>query len=124
MKLFLESLASQGIQLWVEGDKLRIKAPEGALDADQINTLKQRKPDIIEHLQQQESSVKDSLNGKPLSFSQKSYWSLYCLSPTNPAFNLQYACQLPSDINEKALSLACYLVSKRHDKLSTIFYEK
>jgi len=124
MDMFLKTLAEQGVQLWVEDDKLKLKAPEGALQPEQLKKLKESKPTIIEYLKRENSREQANLSSYPLSFSQKALWSLYCLSPNSPVFNMLFTCKLPKDTHLKAFEHACTQVLQRHELLRTIFFEE
>lgn len=47
----LAECKQKGVQLWVENDKLKFKAPEGALDSTLLSDLKEVKPHLISYLQ-------------------------------------------------------------------------
>jgi hypothetical protein len=47
---FLETLSQQGVQVWVDEDKLRINSPKGALTADLRTALAERKTEILSFL--------------------------------------------------------------------------
>jgi len=47
---FLEALRHRDIEVWVEDDRLRCKAPAGAIDPALREELRQRKPDIVAFL--------------------------------------------------------------------------
>lgn len=124
MDMFLKALTEQGVQLWVEDGKLKLKAPEGALQPEQLKKLKESKPAIIEHLKHESSREQANISNFPLSFSQKALWSLYCLSPNSPVFNMLFTCKLPEDTHLKAFEHACAQVLQRHELLRTIFFEE
>ena len=46
----LHCLATRSVELHLAGDRLRYRAPEGALNADLRNQIDRHRPAIIEHL--------------------------------------------------------------------------
>jgi thioesterase domain-containing protein len=46
----MSQLQSLDVKVWVEGDRLRVSAPEGALDASLKDEMHRRKPEIISFL--------------------------------------------------------------------------
>ncbi|PON17200.1 hypothetical protein C2W62_14375 [Candidatus Entotheonella serta] len=51
LDLWLQQLIQQGIELWVEGDQLRIRAPQGVLTPELRETLTARKAALMSRLQ-------------------------------------------------------------------------
>ena len=49
---FLQQLKNNGVDLWIEGEKLLYQGPSTAFTPDIINTLKEMKPTLMEILQQ------------------------------------------------------------------------
>lgn len=49
----LQTLASRGVSLWLEGERVKWKAPAGALSDAEIATLKAHKAAILKALQEQ-----------------------------------------------------------------------
>jgi len=66
----INSFAARGIQLWLDGDKLKFRAASGALSAEDKNSLKANKAEIVAYLEKLASEEQDSF---PLSPIQKSY---------------------------------------------------
>lgn len=48
---FLQQLKNNGVDLWIEGEKLLYQGPSTAFTPDIINTLKEMKPTLMEILQ-------------------------------------------------------------------------
>ena len=49
----LTQLERDGVQVWVEGEHLRYRAPKGTLPADKKQLLVTRRPDVLAHLASQ-----------------------------------------------------------------------
>jgi pyochelin synthetase len=49
---FLDTLTQQGVNLWIEGDQLRYRAPKGVLTSNLRTELAKRKPEVVALLRQ------------------------------------------------------------------------
>ena len=58
LQVFLEELYNREIQLWVDGDQLRCKAPAGVLTTTLRNELMERKTEILAFLRTAEASAR------------------------------------------------------------------
>jgi hypothetical protein len=65
---FLSSLRTRDVECWVEGDRLRLRAPQGVLTPELHEELTRRKPEIVSYLVPAAVVALDSLplnqNGK------------------------------------------------------------
>ena len=52
----VERLAAQGIELWLDGDQLRYRAPKAALSPDLLKEIKNAKAEIVLALQAGQSA--------------------------------------------------------------------
>ena len=50
LQAFIEKLESLGVELWVEGQRLKYRGPPEVLTATTIELLRDHKPQIIKHL--------------------------------------------------------------------------
>lgn len=66
----IDSFASRGVTLWLDEGKLKFRAANGALSAEDKECLKSNKAEIIAYL---EKSAEEEQNSFPLSPIQKSY---------------------------------------------------
>jgi amino acid adenylation domain-containing protein len=79
-------LAEKGVQLWADGDQLRVRAPKGVLNAELPDLLARHKQDLLRKLQERASEAVDAslplLTPKPeqrhepfpLNDIQQAYW--------------------------------------------------
>ncbi|MDZ7269341.1 MAG: amino acid adenylation domain-containing protein [candidate division KSB1 bacterium] len=127
---FLSHLRTRNIQLSVEGDKLRLNAPRGALTEELRAELTRRKAEILAFLQQaaelrpagQPPLVPISRAGDlPLSFAQQRLWVLDQLDPESPAYNLPLALRLTGALDKTALQHSLDEIFRRHEGLRTTF---
>ena len=84
---YLNALAARGIELWTDGGKLQYKAPKEAITPELLAELKANKATLVELLEQ----FAGTAGSYPLSYSQKSLWSLHRLQPESAAYNVIYA---------------------------------
>ncbi|MCG8312565.1 MAG: amino acid adenylation domain-containing protein, partial [Pseudomonadales bacterium] len=127
---FLSDLRRAGIHISLNEDKLKIKAPSGALTNEIKIELKHRKEEIIAFLQESSKVVDTSSipvidrNGQlPLSFSQQGLWFIDQMHPGSVAYNMPFAVKLVGDINLPALSAAVSEIIRRHESLRTRFLQ-
>lgn len=135
MKLhqLLSELSQQGVQLWAEGDKLRLRAPKGVLTAQQRSSITQLQPELLRLLQQgklEEEAhflpeiVPDPQNRHqpfPLSDMQQAYWvgrSEMLELGTAASFYFEIE---TSNLDFNRLTLAWQQLIERHEMLRAVF---
>ena len=57
---FLDQLRIRGVELWVEGDRLRYNAPRGIINDDVLSELRKRKGELIVALRSEQPAAVDS----------------------------------------------------------------
>jgi amino acid adenylation domain-containing protein len=114
----LESLAAQGIELRVEGDRLRFRAPRGALSAEQRAALGQQREEVIAALRARAST---STLHAPLSFTQQSLWFVHQAAPSSAAYNVALAARVTSPVDPAALRTGIQALVDRHAVLRTTY---
>jgi non-ribosomal peptide synthase protein (TIGR01720 family) len=112
---YLNGLAARGIELWTEGGKLQYKAPKEAITPELLAELKANKAALVELLEQ----FARSAGSYPLSYSQKSLWSLHQLQPRSAAYNVTYAAALVDDLVVEDLARCVDCLVARHPILRT-----
>ncbi len=128
----LTELRALGIQLWLENDQLRYKAPKNALTPEKLSQLKTHKSEILAFLRQSESSSKsksespsitprENQGSIPLSFAQQRLWFLGQLEPDSPFYNIATAVHLSGHLNHQALQRALNTIVERHEVLRTTY---
>lgn len=101
----INEFANKGVTLWLDNGKLKFRAANGALSAEDKERLKANKSGIIEYLEQQTKNEEDSF---PLSPIQKSYLvgrdPVYDLGGINTHYYMELEIDETIDINhlEKA----------------------
>ncbi|MDX1695389.1 MAG: amino acid adenylation domain-containing protein, partial [Ketobacteraceae bacterium] len=127
---FLSDLRRAGIHISLNEDKLKIKAPSGALTNDIKLELKNRKEEIISFLKESTREadtstipVVDRSGELPLSFSQQGLWFIDQMHPGSVAYNMPFAVKLTGNLNLDALNKAITEIIKRHESLRSRFVE-
>src|ERR1043165_4542536 len=127
---FLSFLRSQDIRVWLEGEKLRFRAPENAVTPELRAEMSERKADILSFLSQvTDNAVKETPpivplprdRNYPLSFSQERLWFLDQLDPNSPAYNIHSATRFQGPLNIQAIEQALTELTRRHESLRTTF---
>src|SRR6476659_7053322 len=95
---YLNALAARGIELWTDGGKLQYKAPKEAITPELLAELKANKATLVELLEQ----FAGTAGSYPLSYSQKSLWSLHQLNPLSAAYNVTYVARLDDALDAQA----------------------
>ncbi|TDF41789.1 amino acid adenylation domain-containing protein [Alteromonadaceae bacterium M269] len=124
---FLKSLMDLNITLWLDGDKLRFRAPAEAMTNEIKQQIKDRKPDLIELLRQQDAVEQIELKPVervepiPLTYAQQRLWFLDQLEPGVPAYNVSDLHPIKLELDIAALQKAVTAVVERHELLRTVF---
>ena len=117
---FVKDLSQQNVELWVEGEKLRYRAPKEALNSTILNQIKQYKKTIIDLLRKNVNTSKSF----PLSYGQQGIWFLYKLAPHSAAYNIAFTARIGSHLNIAALQRALQTLIARHPSLRTTFGQR
>lgn len=114
----LNQLKHQGIQVWIDSDKLKINAPKGRMTPALQTTLTERKPEILAYLNQAASSpaclaqaksggklgIGIETIGRLISGWRAGHFTPPAVNPQTMAQQLQVTCRpLPSDYNNPTI---------------------
>jgi amino acid adenylation domain-containing protein len=114
----LDQLASQGVQLWFEGSRLRFRGPRGALSTDQRTQLRERRDEVIAALRERAGA---EVRIAPLSYGQRSLWFINQDQPGSAAYHVAAAVHVLSAIDRLALRDAFQALVDRHAILRTTY---
>jgi non-ribosomal peptide synthetase component F/thioesterase domain-containing protein/acyl carrier protein len=126
----LSELRHLGIQLWVEGDRLRYKAAKDALTPELLAQLRDRKAEILEFLQAASLAADPSAatipvisrdGNLPLSISQERLWYHHQFEPNSSLNNIITAYRIKGTLDLELLNRAQHEVAQRHEILRTTF---
>jgi amino acid adenylation domain-containing protein len=126
----LSQLRSKDIRIWIEGEKLRFRAPERAMTPELQTELTARKSEVMQFLTQFTDHSRAEMppigpaprdRPPPLSFSQERLWFLDELDPGVPIYNLYGSNEFRKPLDVEALQRAFTEVVRRHEILRTTF---
>ncbi|WP_430014746.1 amino acid adenylation domain-containing protein [Microcystis protocystis FBCC-A270] len=127
---FVCYLQSLGITLEADENRLRAQAPEGVLTATLRQEIGDRKPELLQFLQQaKQSKSTDYLpiqpvardGHLPLSFAQQRLWFLHYLSPDSRSYNTLEILQIEGNLNLTVLEQSLGELINRHEIFRTTF---
>ncbi|TSC24556.1 LLM class flavin-dependent oxidoreductase [Corallococcus sp. Z5C101001] len=111
-------LSRQGATLWVEGERLKYRAPKGALSPETLAKLATHKAALVEHLRR---LAADGESVHPLSHGQQALWFVSQVAPDSAAYNTALSIRIVTDLDVAALRRACQRLVDRHGALRTTF---
>jgi amino acid adenylation domain-containing protein len=127
----IDHLRTLDVQLWAEGDRLRFRAPQGALTDDLRDALKAQKDDILGFLRQAQGARDGALppiaraprdGDLPLSSSQERLWFLeQWQQQAGTAYNLIDAVRLRGVPDVAVLARCLREITRRHEILRTTY---
>lgn len=128
---FMETLRQLKVIFWLEGERLRCRAPAGVLTAELQAQIVQNKAEIIELVkknisatQLNEAEIQPRPVGQqalPLSFAQQRLWFLHQLEPENPVNNCFYGITIEGLVDVELQNRCLTEVIRRHESLRTTF---
>ncbi|MBV9792000.1 MAG: non-ribosomal peptide synthetase, partial [Chloroflexi bacterium] len=124
---FLAMLASQGIQVRVQGDKLRYRGSGAKVTPEIHAAIAERKDEILAALQPRNGTDESGPRpmprdgALPLSFAQQRLWFLDQLQPNSPAYNIHDAITLSGPLDVARLERSFTALVARHEILRTTF---
>jgi amino acid adenylation domain-containing protein len=118
---FIAALAARDVRLTLDGEKLRVNAPAGALDDASKATLRRRKAEVIAALAA--SPAPGSLRRVPrtgplpVSFAQQRLWFLDQMQPGSAHYNVALPLRIAGPLDTAALTRALDGLTQRHESL-------
>jgi FkbH-like protein/non-ribosomal peptide synthase protein (TIGR01720 family) len=126
----LAKLSEEGVKLWAEGDRLRIRAPKGVLTSKRQAQLAECKEEILRLLHERDRNTKianlplvavSREEPLPLSFEQERLWLVNQFLPKTATLNLVQGIRLRGHLNKTALEKSLNQLGQRHEALRTTF---
>jgi thioesterase domain-containing protein/acyl carrier protein len=127
--MLLKELSEKGVQFWVEGEQLRVRAPKNVMNAELQALISQNKDYLLEELKLAEITEPSDSESKiglgsdrlMLSFGQERLWWLSQLNPDSSVYNIPAAFRLSGKLNVAALESSLQEIVRRHEVLRTSF---
>ena len=118
----LHALDELHVDLWVEGDLLRFRMPEKALDKSLLAELRRHKQELIDHVRQTQFTHLDKPSKlEPLSLGQQALYFLHAFAPHSPAYNVAAAFRITSPVDVTVMRQCFQMLVSRHAALRTTF---
>ena len=115
----LARAATRGVELRVEGTRLRVKDPAAELSADERAELRARRSEITAALREQGRA---QLVSSPLSYNQRSLWLIAQEAPDSPAYNVALAVRIGAPVDPRTIHEALQGLVDRHAMLRTTYH--
>lgn len=113
----LAEIAACGVELWFEGDRLRFRAPKGALVPQHRDWLSANRETVLAALV---ADAKSRNTSHPVSFGQKAMWFIQQQTPKSSAYNVSIPTRVRSRVKVPALRNAVQALVDRHSSLRTV----
>ena len=113
----LFELKKCNIEIWIEEDKLKFKAPKGVLTSALKEQMSEHKAELIDLIKNGQV-----YNKQLLSFNQQSIWFLHSLYPESPAYNVGLSFRVLAEIDTVALQKAFDRVIMQNEVLRTTYH--
>ena len=118
VEALLREVAGQGVELWVEGARLRFRSPRGALSGPHRTALASERGSVIAMLR---SRAEAHCTVQPLSYNQRALWFIHQEAPASTAYHVAQAVRIVTPIRLEALHHALQGLSDRHPMLRTTY---
>ncbi|MEL7408215.1 MAG: condensation domain-containing protein, partial [Cyanobacteria bacterium J06558_2] len=127
---FLSDLCRLDVKLWVEGDRLRCRAPQDVLTVEIKQELAERKADIITFINHNSAALVAEENpilpvsreeNLPLSFAQQRLWFIEQLTNVSQIFDAPVISRLKGSLKVSVIEDAINEIVRRHEILRTNF---
>jgi len=121
---FLSHLRSLDVKLFLDGERLRCKAPKGILTPQLQAQIAERKAEIVAFLHKDAVSTIEPVSrtgNLPLSFAQARLWFLDKLQPDSAFYNIPIVWRFSGQLNVAALQSSLNEIICRHEALRTNF---
>ncbi|MBE0361899.1 arthrofactin-type cyclic lipopeptide synthetase C [Pseudoalteromonas ulvae UL12] len=126
----ITELKQQDIQLYLDGEALKIDAPKGRVTSEIIETIKAKKAPIVTHLKMLESmdvispcTAQLDKNKLPLSFAQKRLWLIDRMEGASEHYNMSRVLEVEGQFDTQIANRALQQIVQRHEILRSIYFE-
>lgn len=116
---FLHQLSTQGAELLLVDGSLKLKAPKGAVSAEQIAQLKALKSDLLAYFEQ--LGIHSSRQVERLSYTQQRLWMIEKINPQPGQYNMPALVEIDGQLNMTVLQNSLNQLLRRHHILRTVY---
>lgn len=119
---FLSRVTNLGVRLWADGDRLRYRAPKGAMTPELIAELRDLKLQILARLSDSRTAAIPRIpdqNHYALSHAQRRLWVLTQLESGSAAWHVPLGLLLNGDLDPGICENALEKLVQRHESLRT-----
>ncbi|MEM7304383.1 MAG: condensation domain-containing protein [Pseudomonadota bacterium] len=109
----ISDIGKQNINIWLQGDELRVGGDRDSLHEDVLNRLRLHKAELIEYLKSKDAEQ------QALSFAQYRLWFLQQLPHEAGVYNVPLAIKIEGKLDTEAVKKSMYQVVHRHQILRT-----
>jgi amino acid adenylation domain-containing protein len=125
----LERLAKIDVRLALDGERLSVNAPKGAISPELRAELAARKDELKAHLRERAPAAAmpalvrvPRLASMPVAHTQQRLWFLRQMDPSSSAYNVISATRLAGPLDAVALECAFDDIVQRHESLRARFF--
>ncbi|MCH9699428.1 MAG: AMP-binding protein, partial [Gammaproteobacteria bacterium] len=115
LQRLLKKLCDRRVEIWVEEEKLRYRAPRESMTEDLLTELKANRQDLIKHFQVEQQQP------FPLTYGQRALWFLHQRAPKSSTYNLAFSARILSPVDEKVLEQTFTYLARRHQSIRLRF---
>jgi amino acid adenylation domain-containing protein len=122
--ILLDEFRRRGIELWTEGDRLRYRAPAGALTTELVSKLREHKTELINCLAQSDRDEIVRVPDQPhyeVSHAQRRIWVLSQIDAALAAYAIPLCLLVDGPLDRNALWDSFARLVARHEALRTTF---
>jgi len=117
----MQRARAAGVELWVEGRRLRFRAPPDALSPELREALREERDRIVTLLRSEAASTRTI---GAISANQQGLWLLSQLAPDSAAYHVAASLRLEGAVVPAILEEALQVVVDRHETLRTTYGER
>ena len=114
----MTELADRGVELWVEGVRLRFRAPRGALLPEHRDAIAAQRDMIMRHLR---AGAEARVEHTPTSHNQRALWLIHQEAPQSAAYHVGFGARFSSSLDANVLQLALQALTDRHAMLRSTY---
>jgi thioesterase domain-containing protein/acyl carrier protein len=124
----LRHLEELGVQLYADGQRLRLNAPRGVVTPALQTAIAERKLELLSLVHEKSAASMDlpfqqvsREQPQLLSISQERLWGLMQMAGDTPIYNMYQAFRLVGELDQEALTSSLAYLIQRHEPLRTQF---